>query len=290
LAHAILAKVIKYSLRTLFRSRVLQVADMVALTAETKAGTNASNVSSTDGPCTASDAMQIAQSFNIERVVANILADTKFSSLALPELMTAAQRKHAKAIVEQHPELKCESFGLGKDRRMHVFKCTLGAHSSRGDLISDCSSHSVNVKNTFIDDWVHADSKRADNRIVQSMPHNMFAKCLAAEQPEAASATGGLRLPAVGNVNDVADSSPIVAKETSSRWVEELVVEEQLFDVGTQVVINGLVKAPSFNGAIGVVQSWDAGTGRYNLLLAQATCTGQRWAKLKAENLQLFSR
>jgi len=97
-------------------------------------------------------------------------------------------------------------------------------------------------------------------------------------------------VPAADTVNDVADSSPVVAKEASSRWVEELVVEEQLFDVGTQVVIYGLVKAPSFNGAVGVVQSWDAGTGRYNLLLAQATSTGYRWAKLKAENLQLFSR
>jgi len=203
--------------------------------------------------------------------------------------MTAEQRKHAKAIVEQHPELKCESFGMGKDRRMHVFKCTSGEQSSRGNLISDCSSNSVNVKNTFIDDWVHADSRHADNRIVQSMPHNMFAKCLSAEQPEVASARGGLLVPAA-DMNDVADSSPLVAKEASSRWVEELVVEEQLFDVGTQVVIYGLVKAPSFNGAVGVVQSWDAGTGRYNLLLAQATSTGHRWAKLKAENLQLFSR
>jgi len=267
---------------------------MVALTAATKVWTNASsNVSVTagnDGPCAASDAKQMAQGFNIEMVVANILADPNFSSLALPDVMTAEQRKHAKAIVEQHPELKCESFGMGKDRRMHVFKCTSAEHSSKRGRVSDCSLHSVNVKNTFIDDWVHADIRPVDNRIVQSMPHNMFAKCLAAEQPEVASATGGLLGPAPDNVNDVSDSSPVVAKGSSSRWVEELVVEEQLFDVGTQVVIYGLVKAPSFNGAVGVVQSWDAGTGRYNLLLAQATSTGYRWAKLKAENLQLFSR
>jgi len=215
-------------------------------------------------------------SFNVEMAIASILADPNSSSLALPCMMSAEQRKHAKTLVAQYPNLKSESFGMGKDRQMHVFKCKSGENSARSNLVADCSP--VNVKNTFIDDWIDADIARADNRIVQSMPHNMFAQCLSAEL------AGD---DAVETEMNHVTSSSMVTKEAGSRWAEEPVLEEQVFDLGTQVMIEGLVKAPSFNGAIGVVQSWDAETGRYNVYLASATSTGHRWAKLKAENLQL---
>jgi len=226
-------------------------------------------------------------SFNIEMVISDILADPNCASLALPCLLTAEQRKQVKAAVAQHPNLKCESFGMGKDRQMHVFKCK--ENSTSESRISDRSP--VNVKNTFIDDWIDADVARADNRIVQSMPHNMFGMCLSEELARAANDSVEA---SDSDRNDGISSPSPEAKENQSdlllspaRWVEEPLVEEQMFDLGTSVVIDGLVKAPSFNGAVGVVQSWDAATGRYNVYLSTPTTTGHRWAKLKAENLQL---
>lgn len=212
-------------------------------------------------------------SFNIENIISGILSDPGCASLALPLLLTAEQRKHAKAVVARYPDLKCESFGMGKDRQMHVFKCKPGENSASGARTPDCSPHSVNVKNTFIDDWIDA-SPTADNRIVQSMPHNMFGQCLAEEFAAAAESK---------NATSESEEKAIAP----SLWVEETVIEEQLFDLGTEVIIDGLVKAPSFNGAVGVVQSWDHETGRYNVLLSAPTSTGHQWAKLKAENLQL---
>jgi len=230
-------------------------------------------------------------SFNVEASIASMLADPKCSSLALPGIMTAEQRKQAKMHVGQYPELKCESFGMGADRRMHVFKCSAGEGATNGAMTPDCSPHSVNVKNTFIDDWIDADVAPADNRIVQSMPHNMFGKCLSAELAGLAMVREEEKINVTSSSIVSKDSSPHMSPRSSPRssprWAEELVMEEQIFDLGTTVMIEGLVKAPSFNGAVGVVQSWDAETGRYNVLLARATTTGHRWAKLKAENLQL---
>merc|ERR1711976_816969 len=55
----------------------------------------------------------------------------------------------------------------------------------------------------------------------------------------------------------------------------------------TEVVIEGLVKSPAFNGQRGSVLSFDFETGRYNILLAVAGPGQHRWAKVKHENLQL---
>lgn len=55
---------------------------------------------------------------------------------------------------------------------------------------------------------------------------------------------------------------------------------------GTAVFIVGLQRAPSFNGLQGMVESWDEGEGRYNLLLLSPAPNGQRRAKVKPENLR----
>jgi len=218
-------------------------------------------------------------SFDVEMAIAELLADPSRTSLELPCLLSAEQRKHAKKVVEQYPDLKCESFGLGKDRQMHLFKCQLGENSAKGDQIVDCSPQRVSVKNTFINDWI--ENSPADERVVQSMPHNMFGQCLSLER-------SGCALPSVeGRVRPV--PCQLFAEEAGSpmpQRVNGVSEENQLFALGTRVVIDGLVKAPTFNGAIGVVQSWDADSGRYNILLASATTTGQQWAKVKGENLR----
>lgn len=224
--------------------------------------------------------------FDVETAIQRMLRDPTCDSLELPSTLTAEQRKSAKHIVEQHPDLKCESFGMGKERRMHVFRS--GTEKNIGSRTPDASPQGVNVKNTFIDDWIDA-SPVMDNRIVQSMPHNMFGKCLFQEVAE-------------NSLTPVDDQSLISqalsgkeAQVASSRgdqisFVEQSVDEscspnQQAFALGATVAIHGLVKAPHFNGAVGVVQSWDADQCRYNILLASATITGNVWAKVKAENL-----
>lgn len=213
---------------------------------------------------------------DVEVLIAKILADPSCDSLELPCLLNAEQRKHAKKVVGEHPSLKCESFGMGSDRRLHVFKCKQGEGVQP---LSDCSPHRVNVKNTFIDDWADAEEMNADKRIVQSMPHNMFGQCLAAEQNEVSSERR--EVVSQPNVNeDAAPAASCIAQPDTA-------IEEQVFALGSSVVISGLTKAPGFNGSVGIVQSWDAESARYNILLAATATSGHRWAKVKAENLLL---
>jgi len=54
---------------------------------------------------------------------------------------------------------------------------------------------------------------------------------------------------------------------------------------GTEVVIEGLVKAPAFNGLHGIVDSFDRESGRYNVRLQSGTEENQM-AKIKIENLR----
>lgn len=57
---------------------------------------------------------------------------------------------------------------------------------------------------------------------------------------------------------------------------------------GTEVIIQNLVKLPDFNGLTGVVQSLDADSGRYDVLLdGPAGQCGWRWVKVKGENCRL---
>jgi hypothetical protein len=236
-------------------------------------------LSEVKGQC--ANAVATDATFNVENAIADLVADPSRASLELPCLLNAEQRKHVKKVVEQYPDLKCESFGFGKDRQMHLFKCKTG-EDSKEDQASERSPQRVSVKNTFIDDWIDAEVTSADARIVQSMPHNMFGQCLSAEISQ--------QTPPVWEDEE---STQILAasKEVASIHVAsaiESLEEDQFIALGTEVVIEGLVKAPGFNGAHGVVQSWDVESGRYNVLLS-GQAQGQRWAKIKGENLRQAS-
>ncbi|CAK0831941.1 unnamed protein product, partial [Prorocentrum cordatum] len=61
------------------------------------------------------------EEIDIEALIAAFLADEGRATLEMPR-MSAGQRKQAKRLVEQHPGLRCESFGLGQDRQLHLFK------------------------------------------------------------------------------------------------------------------------------------------------------------------------
>jgi len=57
------------------------------------------------------------------------------------------------------------------------------------------------------------------------------------------------------------------------------------FAPGTEAVVEGLTKAPAFNGLSGVVQSFSTESGRYDILLALQDGSHQL-AKVKGENLR----
>merc|ERR1719486_435126 len=75
--------------------------------------------------------------FDLDSAIASLLSDSGCLSLELPSCLTPEQRKQAKLVANQHPELKCESYGFGEDRRLHVFKKS--------------ATTCVKVKNTFVD-------------------------------------------------------------------------------------------------------------------------------------------
>eukprot|EP00929_Paragymnodinium_shiwhaense_P016309 TRINITY_DN12458_c0_g1_i1.p1 TRINITY_DN12458_c0_g1~~TRINITY_DN12458_c0_g1_i1.p1 ORF type:complete len:481 (+),score=100.75 TRINITY_DN12458_c0_g1_i1:114-1556(+) len=60
--------------------------------------------------------------FDLERTILAFVGDAGCTSLELPPALNAEQRKRAKAIAEKHAGLRCESFGFGADRRLHLFK------------------------------------------------------------------------------------------------------------------------------------------------------------------------
>jgi hypothetical protein len=220
------------------------------------------------------------ESYDIEAAIAELVSDPKRESLELPCFLNAEQRELVKKVAAQYPDLKCESFGFGKDRQLHCFKRHSGENTLRADQMLAPSPQNVNVKNTFIDDWVNADGMPADARVVQSMPHNMFGQCLSSELSAQAQLAMGRNY-----ASDVSTKpSETVARKL--HWAEEPLEQEYLIELGTEVVIDGLVKAPSFNGTRGTVQSWDGESSRYNVFLAYPAANGQRLAKIKGENLR----
>lgn len=64
-----------------------------------------------------------ADVLDIQAIIDEFTADPLLLSTQLPH-MTTGQRKNAKKILEQYPELSCESFGFGQERKLHLFKTT----------------------------------------------------------------------------------------------------------------------------------------------------------------------
>jgi hypothetical protein len=220
-------------------------------------------------------AFGVPDAFDVDKVITELLSNPNCASVQLPCLLSSAQRKQAKQIAEQYPQIKCESFGLGHDRQIHLFKrneCEGSAKKmlSEAKPLAEISTQHVSVKNTFIDDWIEiGESAPADTRIVQSMPHNMFTQCLSLE------------------MSGDSFSSPMPINDKDSAAPLDTLPENTMFAVGTEVIIAGLVKAANFNGATAIVQSWDAATWRYNVLVASSGHNGEQWAKVKGDNLRL---
>lgn len=276
-----------------------------------------------------------AGSVDLEAMINTFLADSSVASLQLPQSLTADERKEARRLVDQHPQLKCESYGFGEERRLHVFKkvdqgfrikntfiddwegaereapafrsmpagsmpenllertlqrCGLGGRSPEvlaptQEVPESSPSHMCSavelpplpegfqVRNTFI----HIESVPTVERIVQSMPHGMFRQCLEAEL-SAQSPPGPAAVAPKA-------SAPVPATPAPSGPPTGLPSDDMALLPGTEVTIQNLVKLPDFNGLLGIVQSFDAESGRYDVLLdGPAGQCGWRWVKVKGEN------
>lgn len=156
-------------------------------------------------PCDTKPEQTLAEDdhFDAEKVIASFLVDVGRSSLELPHL-TTGQRKTMKRLVDQHPgELRCESYGFGSERRLHLFREGVpalafgevevppvtrvplaspplafgevtplfekGHGSSEASTAQDCASDAVRVKNTFIDGFVGNDDS-SEPVVFRSMP------------------------------------------------------------------------------------------------------------------------
>jgi hypothetical protein len=135
-----------------------------------------------------------ASSFDAEKVILAFLADAGRLSLELPH-MTTGQRKLVRRVVDQHPgQLRCESYGFGAERRLHLFKEAApplafgevvsapplvfgevtqldekGPDNLHGSTERDHGSGGLRVKNTFIDGFVRTDDV-SEAVIFRSMP------------------------------------------------------------------------------------------------------------------------
>lgn len=132
-----------------------------------------------DGSREAAPADEVAggeEALNLEAAIVEFCADVQRSSVELPQ-MTAGQRQFAKKLVEGRPGLKCESYGLGAERRVHIFKTTIAMEGEEHrteaqhlDPLSPASlaAHAFSVKNTFIDDFTG--EERTEPTVCRSTP------------------------------------------------------------------------------------------------------------------------
>jgi len=230
--------------------------------------------------------------FDVDAAIAEFLSDPVCSSIKL-EHMTTGQRKDTKKLLAQYPEVRCESYGFGAERQLHLFKKCADEAQQKEDAagaksvlaspgcstkVSTTSSPrdlepvELQVRNTFI----HIESTPIDQRAVQSMPHGMFRQCILLEDSQAIVAD---------NIPEFPTTPSSVFSEPEMESLAEHAQQHLPFSIGSLVVVEGLVKAPGFNGRSAVVQGWDEATGRYNIVLASPS--GCQSAKIKEENLRM---
>merc|ERR1719329_1860053 len=79
-------------------------------------------------------AVLVADSLDVGGLVKNFVADSSKQTLELPRTLTAEQRKQVKREAEKCEGLRCDSFGFGSERQLHVFKRNFAAMASRCDV------------------------------------------------------------------------------------------------------------------------------------------------------------
>lgn len=133
----------------------------------------------------------------------------------------------------------------------------------------------LRIQNTFISGFL---GESLDTRTVRSLPHGMFKRCLLDEM----AACEGTRVQS--EAKPCSNEASAVASEVVR--VDSSAAEPEVLAPGTEVMIQGLTRLPEFNGLMGTVQCLDESVGRYDILLVEPVgSTGQRWAKVKRDNL-----
>lgn len=249
---------------------------------------------------------------DLEAVITWFAGDDSCMSHALPTSLSAEQRQYSKQIAKRFPNLDCESYGFGAERQLHLFKKR--AHGFR-----------TRVKNTFIDAWVEAaEHNSSSTPLARSLPsdlRNIAETFVVPITPKLRpSLLGSLSNPLGEGEHELMCSTPspclspkylgcseapslIIQSSQPKPRCEPPLIDADAFGfaptapppmspgnvavlpAGTAVEIDGLLRRPDFNGAAGIVMSWDATMRRYNILLEGGEV--QRQVKAKRENLRL---
>jgi len=236
--------------------------------------------------------------FDVAIAISEFVADSACTSIELPQL-TTGQRKNTKALIKQHPELRCESYGFGNERRLHLFKASCDQEAPQQPIKGSPPQDScfcvpeplqpefctldmpLPVRNTFI----HIVNVSVDERAVQSMPHGMFGQSMLLE---------ATCKPPCKVADDIAPVEVLrrefarTPSPTSEPEAEPTVQAGKcILGIGALVVVEGLTKLPAFNGLSAVVQGFDHTSGRYSIMLVTANGANSQ-AKIKEENLRLL--
>merc|ERR1711976_516345 len=115
----------------------------------------------------------------------------------------------------------------------------------------------MQVRNTFIH---FEDNEYVDNRIVQSMPRNMFRQCMQAEFKQRRG----------NEVTFVPEFKEKLEQTARAEEADRHAKDPTPLTPGALVIVEGLVKLPAFNGNSAIVQGWDHQTGRYDILITSS--------------------
>jgi len=93
--------------------------------------------------------------FDASTMIAKFSVDASQTCLEMPH-MTTGQRKHTKKLLEAYPELRCESYGFGAERCLHLFKAR---HADAEAKASPLAISFSGMKNTLTEVVVPAEQK-----------------------------------------------------------------------------------------------------------------------------------
>jgi len=252
---------------------------------------------------------------DVTAAIKKFLKDTTCVSLELPNL-SSQQRKQAKKLIEAHPEVKCESYGFGQDRQLHLFKQDrswlpldsrkegrvnkqalqqssaeskgplthfLGAETASSDCSTSASGRASDSEGTPMQ------SGREYQTLSQGLPVvNTFIHITEAPRDDriVQSMPHGMFSQCLRS-EQAAQNAKCSSKEQVEYALTSEATQQAVLSDGSHAIVQGLQKLPVFNGQVALVQGWDAEAGRYNILLASPNVPGSfQQAKVKPENLR----